>query len=344
MTVIMLILFNVQRFLHEMSHLIAARCAGVTVDELGFGYPPRVVKHQGAKTLFTLNWLPFGSFVKMAGEKDPSVLDGFAGKSKKVRFAILIAGPIVSLLVLGFCLLPSIVLYTLAYMSGTPESVMGTNVDGEERLLAQTVISDVVAGTPADEAGLQSEDSIIGADGIEFRCERDALTYIDRHRGTEVVLQVKRDGVVMTIPVVPRVDPPTGQGPLGIAMRHEYEKEVIRYSFPTALTKGAVMVLQYIASPFQTLFAVLAGDLPLWAMRPVGASEINQYVDTVNNDLEGSSEWYFYYWILGTQGMTLVFPLVMLTLISLLPVPGWDTWRLLSLLRRKANRHEMPAT
>lgn len=335
MVVITLILFNIQRFLHELSHLIAARWGGVTVDELGFGYPPRIVKHQGARTLFTLNWLPLGSFAKMAGEKDPGVSDGFAGKSKKVRFAILIAGPIVSLFVIGVCLLPSTVLYALAYMAGSPEVVMGTNLDGEERPLAQTLVEDVVDDSPAAQAGLQPDDRIIGANGIEFRYEHDALTYVDRHRGAKVDLQVERDGVIMTIPVVPRVNPPTGQGPLGILVKHEYERKIVRHSLPSALAKGAGMTFQFILTPFQSLIAVLTGELPSEAMRPVESAEIYQLVNTANSELEGFSPWYTYYWMQGTQSVMIVFPLVMLTVISLLPIPGWDTWRLMSLLKRE---------
>jgi hypothetical protein len=83
-------------------------------------------------------------------------------------------------------------------------------------------------------------------------------------------------------------------------------------------------------------FAVLAGEMPAEALRPVTAAEMDGLFR--GNDVMSSSPWFFYYLMWGAQILTLVFPLVVLTVISLLPLPGWDTWRLLSLLKRERNR------
>ena len=66
---IFLIILGILVFVHELGHFLAAKKAGVRVDEFGFGYPPRALKI-GRKwgTLFTLNWIPFGGFVKIFGE------------------------------------------------------------------------------------------------------------------------------------------------------------------------------------------------------------------------------------------------------------------------------------
>ena len=58
---------------HEFGHFIVAKTFGVKVEEFGIGYPPRAKKmFTWRGTLFSLNWLPFGGFVKISGETDPS--------------------------------------------------------------------------------------------------------------------------------------------------------------------------------------------------------------------------------------------------------------------------------
>jgi regulator of sigma E protease len=54
---------------HEFGHFLTARLAGVRVLEFGIGFPPRaaILRSKG-ETLYTLNWLPIGGFVKLEGE------------------------------------------------------------------------------------------------------------------------------------------------------------------------------------------------------------------------------------------------------------------------------------
>jgi hypothetical protein len=88
-------------------------------------------------TEYSLNWIPFGGYVRMVGEEDPSAPGSFASKSKKARFAVLVAGSLMNLVA-------AVVFFTLAAMSGTPEPVMGTNLAGEEAPIAQTIINQVI--------------------------------------------------------------------------------------------------------------------------------------------------------------------------------------------------------
>ncbi|MEK7063015.1 MAG: site-2 protease family protein, partial [Patescibacteria group bacterium] len=67
--IIFIIILSVLVFVHEMGHFLAAKKAGVRVDEFGFGFPPRAATlFEKWGTKFTLNWIPFGGFVKIFGE------------------------------------------------------------------------------------------------------------------------------------------------------------------------------------------------------------------------------------------------------------------------------------
>src|SRR5512139_2779013 len=86
-------------FIHELGHVIPARLLNVEVEEFGIDFPPRLTKlfeHKG--TVFTLNWIPLGGFVRPKGENDPSVPGGLAAASPWVRLGVLVAGPMMNLL------------------------------------------------------------------------------------------------------------------------------------------------------------------------------------------------------------------------------------------------------
>jgi len=74
-----IIAFGLLVFLHELGHYLAAKLFNIQVEEFGFGFPPRLVKlFQFRETEFTLNWIPFGAFVRPKGENDPEVPGGLA--------------------------------------------------------------------------------------------------------------------------------------------------------------------------------------------------------------------------------------------------------------------------
>ena len=83
---------------HELGHFVMARRAGVTVHEFGIGFPPRaLILHRGKETIYSLNWLPIGGFVRLEGEEGES-LDprAFVNQKLGTRLRILIAGVVVN--------------------------------------------------------------------------------------------------------------------------------------------------------------------------------------------------------------------------------------------------------
>ncbi|MEM7346342.1 MAG: site-2 protease family protein, partial [Chloroflexota bacterium] len=163
------------------------------------GQPTIVVDRIVRPTEYTINWIPFGGYVKMVGEEDPSDPGSFASKSKRVRFAVLVAGSLMNLIA-------AVVLFTLTSMAGEPQRAVGT------------LITQVLPDTPAANAGLQEGDVIVGADGVDFKYQGDLVEYVNEKKGSEITLQFERDHQVEAASLIPRENPPEGQGSMGVGI------------------------------------------------------------------------------------------------------------------------------
>src|SRR5690242_19653047 len=123
---------------HELGHFITARWAGITVEEFGIGLPPRLIGFRRGGILYSLNLIPFGAFVRMLGEEDPTAPGSFARKPKRVRAGVLAAGSF-----MNFAL--AVLAFALAFATGIPTVVQETAVR----------VQTVAPGSPAEAAGLK---------------------------------------------------------------------------------------------------------------------------------------------------------------------------------------------
>ena len=170
--------------IHEFGHFVTARLAGVRVLEFGIGFPPRakVLRSRG-ETVYTLNWLPIGGFVKLEGEDGDDVGDprSFARAPLAIRLVILLAGVVMNLLA-------AFLIFTLIAWLATPFQGLK--------------FSAVQPDSPAAAAGLQPGDSIIGLNGrqYEFFSPDNVLEDLQTNVGQTVTLKVQRaSGVVDSV-------------------------------------------------------------------------------------------------------------------------------------------------
>src|SRR5512142_1550751 len=139
--IVFILTFGGVVLIHEFGHFIAARLSGIEVEEFGIGLPT-----PGALTLFTwkgtrftLNWLPFGGFVRPKGENDPNVPGGLAAASPWKRLAVLFAGPAMNLLA-------AVVIYSIIFSRvGVPDT-------------SRVLVASVSPDGPAAQAGFQADD------------------------------------------------------------------------------------------------------------------------------------------------------------------------------------------
>ena len=185
--------------IHEAGHFFAAKLARVKVLEFGIGFPPRLWGLRKGETVYSINAVPLGGFVKMLGEEDPSEPGSLAGKSTAVRFLVMAAGPFMNLLM-------AVVLFSALFV--IPQDVPVGDVS----------VVDVLPDSPAAQAGVLPGDIILEANGRTLDNDVDLRYQIALSLGQEMTWLVQRDREQVPLTLVPRVNPPEGAGATGISV------------------------------------------------------------------------------------------------------------------------------
>ncbi len=223
---------------HEFGHFVAAKLSGMRVDEFGLGYPPRALTiAKVGETEYTLNWLPFGGFVKIYGE------DGgehgsraFSSRPRILQAIVLVAGITMNLLF-------AYVLITGALVAGTPRALMQDEVAGARD--AQLMVANVLPGSPAARAGLIAGDAILSAEDGHYAFSgvvpSEFTKFVsDGNGNTTITLSVKHaDGKEETVFARPEAgllssDP--SRAVLGVEVA---TVGVVPLSFTAAIAEGA---------------------------------------------------------------------------------------------------------
>lgn len=201
--IVFVVMLGLLVLVHEVGHFVVSKRLHVPVLEFGIGLPPRLVRlMKRGETEYTLNALPIGGFVRLMGEDDPNVPGGFATAAPSVRASVLLAGVTMNL-VLAFLALALGAFFTPPYAE-----------------VHTTRIAAIAENSPAALAGLRVGDTIVAVDTQDVKGDYYALSRLLRQNaGRQVMLSVVRGAQTLDpIPTVPRVNPPAGEGPLGVAL------------------------------------------------------------------------------------------------------------------------------
>jgi len=284
--VLFLVILSVLVFVHELGHFVVARRAGMRVDEFGFGFPPRAIgisqdpktgkwkivgrkANESPKTIYSINWIPLGGFVRIKGEdgatrKDP---DSFAAKSGWVRIAVLSAGVIMNFLLAWL-------IFAVVFMIGAPQAVTE-----DEAVVGDTAVQvgRVVPDTPAEEAGLGVGDEIVSLHVEENKWLRtnsinDVQEYIQERKGEEVKIIVRRGDEKIALTATPRNEYPEGEGSLGVEL---VRTSIVQFPWYEALWKGLTTVFMLIGAILMAFGGLLkslftTGTTPADIAGPVG--------------------------------------------------------------------------
>ena len=197
--ILFLLTLLVAVYLHELGHFIAAKRAGVKVEEFGIGIPPRLLGIKRGETLYSLNAIPIGAFVKTAGEDDPTAPRGLAGKGPWTRLGIYAAGPLVNIF-LAFVLLSAFL--------ALPYSVIAAN---------GLMVRAIEVNSPAGEAGIEAGDIIMAIEGQAVHTSGDVRDILNPlEEGAEIRLQLLRDGQDKEVTLKPELDPESQQLKIGV--------------------------------------------------------------------------------------------------------------------------------
>jgi regulator of sigma E protease len=325
---------------HELGHFIVAKRAGITVQEFGIGFPPRITSVVWHGTRYSLNWIPLGGFVKMLGEDgdreaqkmrerglseaavDQAMAGAFNRKPIWVRMMVLLAGVVMNFILAG-------ALFSIVV--GLPQIAPRGGL----------VIREIQADSPAEKAGLQPDDVILSANGRTFTIPSDLTAYVRGQAKHKVSLQVRRGGVTKLVSVTPR-SVSTAQANRGVgAVGFSWSAERLEELPPIAKDplqaigigfggNGAAGLAMQLPGALADAVGGLLGLNPDagQAVGPIGIAEQTGQV------LEGPLQGTLYF--VGILSLNLA-------VLNVLPFPPLDGGRILVTLIEAVRRRRLPA-
>lgn len=315
LTIISFILvLTVLVLVHELGHFLTAKWLKVKVEEFGFGFPPRAWGKKIGETIYSLNWLPIGGFVKLYGEDEAgggSLQIKDVTKNTKDLNRAFFARPIWQRFVIVFAgVFMNFALATvlLTYLVG----VQGIPTPGKD-----VVVAAVVKDTPAEKAGLVVGDVVKKVDNEIIASPTQLISYTKSHLGQKILLEVKtKNNKNVQISVTPRLHYPSDQGAMGIAVGTNVV--VVRYPWylwPFVGLREALQQSWLIVAGLGKLLVQLftKGQVPQGLAGPIGIAQITgQFVQ------------------MGVNATLSLLALLSLNLaiLNVLPIPALDGGRL----------------
>lgn len=328
---IFIIILGVLVLVHELGHFIFAKKAKVRVDEFGFGYPPRAFKiGRRWNTDFTLNWIPFGGFVKILGEnyeskesdetkEDQNKFASFRSKlgnlhfteiSKKWQAMILFAGVL-------FNFIFAWILFSTSFMFGIP--MPKENDFGLEVKNPQLTIIGVMKDSPAEKVGIKTGDKIssvsFGNKKLEDINPESFIQNISQYSG-ETLIKVSRGDEFIDFKVIPKEGIVKGKRIIGVNVD---EVGIASLSIHKSIIYGA-------KSTFKITYLTTIGIVDLFVKTIKGKADLSGITGPIGIvGLVGDASKLGFVYILSFTALISI----NLAVINLLPLPALDGGRLL---------------
>lgn len=245
---VFLLILSILVLIHEFGHYYVAKKLGIKVEEFGYGFPPRVWGKKIGETLYSINLLPIGGFVKLFGEdeagggrvdvSDPS--EKIKGKDKKRAFfarpvgqraAVVLAGVIMN------TLLAVVIYYAFLGLSGfKTELPLLNNHDFKgvnDTVRSDVYISSVEKGSPAEKSGIPEFVKVtkVNNESIDSATEFSQIVKSANGREITIVMVSPETQQTITKKVTPRVNPAKNQGAVGVGL-FESKTAVLNYESP----------------------------------------------------------------------------------------------------------------
>ncbi|MFC2034000.1 RIP metalloprotease [Chloroflexota bacterium] len=242
---------------HEIGHFVTAKASGVKVDEFGLFYPPRLLSIKRGGTIYSLNAIPLGGFVKMAGEEDPDVPGSLASKSIPTRLLVLSAGSLMNFL------LP-LLLFSIAFM--IPHNA----------ITGQVIVDEIAINSPASRTNIEVGDIILSVNNKQVNDNFDLQRNIYLNLGREINLLVQHDdSSTEDIKVVPRWETPEDEGAIGVAIS-TIDAAIVQQSYPfwKAIPMGVITCVETFVMFKNAIVSMIIGAEPVALAGPVGIAQL----------------------------------------------------------------------
>lgn len=257
---------------HELGHFLVAKKIGVKVEEFGLGYPPRIFGRKVGETIYSINALPFGGFVRLYGEdgsgqkpkaNSQQLTSAYFARSKTERSLILLAGVAMNFLL-------GVVVISFLFTQGVYVPAPGVRVEK------------VLPNTPAEKAGINDSDIINSVNGQKVNSPQELINVTKNKLGQTIVLLIKRcpqnnNCQLLAISLIPRQTYPAGEGAMGIGIMPNLELKT--YSFwqaPIFGTREAFKLSWFILKGVASLLwqLVTSARVPTEVAGPIGIYKI----------------------------------------------------------------------
>jgi regulator of sigma E protease len=327
--IIFFIILLVLVLVHEWGHFFTAKKFGIRVDEFGFGFPPRAVKlFKKGETLYTLNWLPIGGFVKIFGENPdeentngPDKDRSFVNKPRWQQAIVLFAGVFMNFILAW-------VLFSIGFMSGMPSS-MSNIPDGIDAENVNLIVIGVSENSPAESAGLMTKDKIVYMESGENFISAPDITplalqnFVAENGDNPIKVDYLRgkENELGSATIIPEISD-TGAPMIGIAMD---QIGTLKLPFFGALVEGMKLTLSVTKGTALGLYNLIADGI-----KGTGSmASVTGPVGIVG--IVGDAASFGFVYLMSFAALISI----NLAIINLVPFPALDGGRLLFLLIEK---------
>ena len=319
--------------IHELGHFLVAKKFNIKVLEFGFGIPPRAFGKKWGETLISLNWLPFGGFVKLLGEDetDEKALEAersFASQNVGKRMGVVVAGVLMNLFLAW--ILFYIVLGFQGFKSQFPlfldHKFIGVEQKNESNIFIQSVSKD----SPAEQAGLKSGEKIIAFNDEFVYTSENLISKTKSLAGSEIKLSVSdsQGKEFRNIQITPRENPPEGQGPLGVSLA---QVQLANLSYENPLQRafaGPIHSINIVAYSGRILGMLISESVQTKKLEPVsqtvsGPVGITSVVNTILTEVKNPLIPYLDFVAILSLNLAVM---------NILPIPALDGGRFFFLL------------
>lgn len=351
---VFLLILSVLVLIHEAGHYFVAKKFGIKVEEFGFGLPPRLWGFKKGETIYSLNWLPIGGFVKLFGEdeagagrittkgKEKSKGDdhrAFFSRSIGQRTAVILAGVIMNTLL-------AVVIYYIFlgvgnFKTDLPLIGQHTFFGVNQQLKTDIIISEVSKGSPAEKAGLTPFSHVLSINGMKVKSTEEFSKIVRANKGKQVTIEWQdvKTQVIKKSTVTPRVNPPKNQGALGVSF---FPVPTVALSYDTPVQKafsGFIHPANLMVYQFSVIGSLIQVSVKEKTVEPLSQSVsgpvgIYSLVGTIIDIPDAKERFLQMLNLAGLLSISLAF-------FNVLPIPGLDGGRFFFIVIEAVTRRKV---
>jgi regulator of sigma E protease len=342
---VFLVILSLLVLIHEAGHYLMAKKFGIKVEEFGYGLPPRAWGKKIGETIYSLNWLPFGGFVKLYGEDEAGSGAVTVGKNElptkdldrafytrpvSQRAIVVVAGVVMN------ALLAILIYYIFLGMSGFKTEIPLLSdykfFGVHQQNVSQIIITGVQKGSPAEKAKIPAGSRVTSINGEKFATSDEFSSFIQANKGKEITMSYQnlRTNEKDTVTLTPRVNPPKGQGALGISFT-PLESAELTYATPIEkVFSGVIHPANLLIYQFDVIGQFIARSVKEKSAEPIGTAVsgpvgIYSVVDTFIKIPDAKERFLQLLNLTGLLSLSLAF-------FNVLPIPALDGGRLFFIL------------